>query len=251
MAIYKLNELYLIKPEYGIGATAQASGKYKYVRQSDISNNNFPTYVDEGPLLKNDDVLISRAGVNSGDTYIHTMGDGYVFAGFLVRYNFNYYKLLNKYFYYWTKSNSYVNQIKSIANSGSTMPKLNPPIVGILKIDLPSLKQQQEIIDIIAQEEALFLKYSSVVRIDTVDNCKKDMKNLIDIIKPIEDMIDLIDSILKIQNQMFTLQETNSHIKDYITKINTGYAYKKEDKINNGNYKIYTIKNISGISKYE
>ncbi|MFV0288137.1 MAG: restriction endonuclease subunit S [Mycoplasmatales bacterium] len=116
-------------------------------------------------------------------------------------------------------TNVLINDIVQIAESRSgTFPQITFSNISHLKINLPSLKQQQEIIDII---------------------------------KPIEDMIDLIDSILKIQNQMFTLQETNSHIKDYITKINTGYAYKKEDKINNGNYKIYTIKNISGISKYE
>ncbi len=93
--------------------------------------------------------MISRAGANSGVSYIHDAGDGHVFAGFLVRYNFNNSKILNKYFYYWTKSMYYINQIAGVSKSGSTMPKLNPPVVGSLTIKLPTIEVQQEIIDII------------------------------------------------------------------------------------------------------
>ncbi len=171
LAIYKLKELYSKKPEYGIGATAQSIGMYKYVRQSDIQSKEFPTYVNEGPELKYDDVLISRAGANSGATYIHKLNEGYVFAGFLVRYNFKQSKLLNSYFYYWTKSNSYVNQIKSLSNSGSTMPKLNPPVVGSMNINLPPLKHQQEIIDIIKPIEDM---------INNLINAKNNILKIID-----------------------------------------------------------------------
>ncbi len=157
MAIYKLKELYSSNPEYGISAPSQNSGTYRYVRQSDIESKQFFTFVNEGPLLKNNDVLISRAGANSGASYLHTNGNGYVFAGFLVRYNFNQYLLLNKYFYYWTKSSYYINQISGVSKTGSTMPKLNPPVVGSLTINLPLIKEQQKIIDIIKPIETAII----------------------------------------------------------------------------------------------
>jgi len=100
MIINKLKDLYKNKPEYGASLPALRTGKYKYVRQTDLKNKFFPTFVNSGPLLKKNDILISRTGANAGETYIHDSYQECVFAGFLVRYNFDDSKLNNKYFYY-------------------------------------------------------------------------------------------------------------------------------------------------------
>jgi len=100
MFIIKLKKLYNHKPEYGASLPALKIGKYKYVRQSDINSKIFSTFVNSGPLLRNNDILISRVGSNAGETYIHDSNENCVFAGFLVRYNFDESKLKNKYFYY-------------------------------------------------------------------------------------------------------------------------------------------------------
>jgi len=98
--IIKLKKLYNHKPEYGASLPALKTGKYKYVRQSDINSNFFSTFVNSGPLLRKNDILISRVGSNAGESYIHDSNENCVFAGFLVRYNFDESKLKNKYFYY-------------------------------------------------------------------------------------------------------------------------------------------------------
>lgn len=64
-------------------------------------------------------------------------------------------------------------------------------------IDLPRIQTQQKIIDIIEQNEKLFLTYSNCVRIDSVENVQSDMKSLIDIIEPIERQIELLNMHLK------------------------------------------------------
>ncbi len=213
MAVYKLKDLYKNKPEYGASLPSLKLGKYKYVRQSDIRNKVFNTFVNSGPLLRKNDLLISRVGANAGETYIHDSDEKCVFAGFLVRYNFDNSKINKKYFYYWTKTNKYKNQIKKLI-TGSGQPQFNPPIVSELRIFVPSIQIQKLIIDIIKQDESLFLRHSNCVRIDTFENAKVDMKNLIDIIKPLEKieykLINIKNKLIKILINLYNYSN-NTH----------------------------------------
>ncbi|UJB28794.1 restriction endonuclease subunit S [Spiroplasma platyhelix] len=211
MAI-KLKELYKDNPEYGAPLPALSLGKYKYVRQTDIKNKIFNTFVNSGPLLKKDDILISRVGSNAGETYIHDTEEKCVFAGFLVRYHFDDLKLKNKYFYYWTKTSKYKNQVKKMI-TGSGQPQFNPPVVSELMIFIPKIETQQQIIDII---------------------------------EPIEKLEKIIIQIINnIEKSFFSrsLNFQDSIKKNIIWKTN-GYAYEGYEKINDGLYKIFTIKNI-------
>ncbi|MBE4704208.1 restriction endonuclease subunit S [Spiroplasma platyhelix] len=187
MAI-KLKELYKDNPEYGAPLPALSLGKYKYVRQTDIKNKIFNTFVNSGPLLKKDDILISRVGSNAGETYIHDTEEKCVFAGFLVRYHFDDLKLKNKYFYYWTKTSKYKNQVKKMI-TGSGQPQFNPPVVSELMIFIPKIETQQQIIDIIEPIELIETKLAKI-------------KN-----KLIKLLIDLYSTNVKIQNSF------NSRIK--------------------------------------
>ena len=170
MAIYKLGDIYMVKPQYGVGAKALEQGNFQYVRQTDIRYKKFDTFVNEGPLLKNGDFLISRVGVNAGETYYHTLGNNFVFAGFLVRYKFNK-KLVNtKYLYLWSKTNIYIKQMLNL-RTGAVQPNFNPESVKALKIDLPSLGIQQQIIDIIEPIERI-VNVSNNISQNIMDICK-------------------------------------------------------------------------------
>ncbi len=88
--------------------------------------------------------------------------------------------------------------------------------------------------------EELFLKYSSLVRIDTVDNCKKDVSNLIDIIEPIES---IISSLRKQKSIIFKIIDSlNIKETSYFISLDTIKTGKKnaDSESSTGKYNFYT-----------
>ncbi len=121
-------------------------------------------------------------------------------------------KIILKYLYY--------NLLKGewkILISGSTRPAMTKTGWESHKIHLPNIFEQQSIIDIIAPVEKLYLKYSNLVRIDTVENSKKDVQNLIDIIEPIEKCILNVKSQIKLLKNILQVQyEKTAGEYDYL-----------------------------------
>jgi|GEM_PF-2196437 len=95
---------------------------------------------------------------------------------------------------------------------------------------MPSLKIQNQIIDIIKQDEKLFLRHSNCVRIDTLKNVQTDMKNLIDIIKPIEDMK---NSLMKQLNCLSKYSELILNQYSILEKMNKNCIFVKGNSVNN------------------
>ena len=149
MDIVKLADILIDTPKYGAPLSALKIGKYKYLRQTDIESKQPTMFVDihNNCFLEKGDLLISRAGMNAGTPYIHSTNEKWVYAGYLVKYNINEELADTKFIYYFLLKN--IKNIKKIANAGSTMPKLNPPAAKKIEIKLPTLVEQQYIIDII------------------------------------------------------------------------------------------------------
>ncbi|WP_016829285.1 restriction endonuclease subunit S, partial [Ureaplasma urealyticum] len=85
--------------------------------------------------------------------------------------------LNTKYLYYWFLNNKHI--IKSQANKGSVFSSIGIKELVNMKINLPSIEEQNAIISIIEPHEKLFVKYSNLVDISSVENAKKDVDNLI------------------------------------------------------------------------
>ncbi|WP_033161149.1 restriction endonuclease subunit S [[Mycoplasma] collis] len=107
-------------------------------------------------------------------------------------------KYLN--FYFHKNRNNFVKLA-----SGTTQKNLNTIIIKNFIIDVPSLEIQKSIIDIIETHEELFLKHNKLVRINNLENTKKDIQNLIDIIEPIEKIKNNLIKIIEKQN-LFNLK---------------------------------------------
>ncbi|EEH02174.1 restriction-modification enzyme MpuUVI S subunit [Ureaplasma urealyticum serovar 2 str. ATCC 27814] len=129
--------------------------------------------------------------------------------------------LNTKYLYYWFLNNKHI--IKSQANKGSVFSSIGIKELVNMKINLPSIEEQNAIISIIEPHEKLFVKYSNLVDISSVENAKKDVDNLISIIEPIEKVINNIKNIkFKIEslvNKYFDFLYSNledSNFKKYI-----------------------------------
>ena len=122
--------------------------------------------------------------------------------------------LSNKYLYYWFLKNREI--IKVGANKGSIFSSITTDEFGNMKINLPSIEEQNEIISIIEPIEKLFVKYSNLVDISSVENVKRDIDNLISIIKP----LDVLEN--KINKLKITLKKllTNLYDKNYNSHVN-------------------------------
>lgn len=151
---YILEDIMSSNPEYGCNLASRTNGNIKYLTQSDLEHDyktiNKWLIIDDSIkkfVLKKDDFLMSRAGTIK--SYYHNIDKPLIFAGYLVRYNFDKNILLHKYLYYWTKSNIGLKIINNLSKTGTTMPKLNPPIFKKIKINLPDIETQNLIIYII------------------------------------------------------------------------------------------------------
>jgi len=78
---------------------------------------------------------------------------------------------------------------------GSTFSEISKTQLEKLFIEIPSIQEQQKIIDIIEQKNELFLKFPNTIRIDTFEHIKNDLKNLIDIIEPVENLLKQINNL--------------------------------------------------------
>ncbi|MCL8209774.1 restriction endonuclease subunit S [Spiroplasma attinicola] len=137
-------------------------------------------------------------------------------------------KLLNKYLYYFLIK--YSNNFKKYS-VGSTVPSLRISSFNwVINNKFVSLEIQNQIIDIIKQDEKLFLRHSNCVRIDTSESVQVDMKNLIDIIKPIEDMKD------RLMKQLSCLSKYSELILNQysiLEKMNKNCIFVKGNSVNN------------------
>ena len=156
----------------------------------------------------------------------------------------------NKYLFYFLYKNK---NIFSSKGTGIVLKHFYGPNLMNEEINLPNIKMQNQIIDIIEQNETLFLKYSNCIRIDTLENVQTDMKNLIEIVKPFELYENKILNIIKFIEKSFFFRsfEINNFIKENINWKSAGYTYKYSDKNLHGVYKIFTVKNINNKFKFE
>ncbi|MBW2594846.1 MAG: restriction endonuclease subunit S [Deltaproteobacteria bacterium] len=139
------------KPQYGWTTKAKQEGDVYLVRTTDITSGNLDwqnvPYCSEVPkdlskyLLKEDDIVISRAG-SIGVSYLIEKPKKAVFASYLIRFN----PIINKkYVYLFLKSPIYWSSI-SEKSSGIALPNINATKLGKIQFPLPPLPEQKRIV---------------------------------------------------------------------------------------------------------
>ena len=156
-----LGELAANKGEYGINAPAceYAPGLPRYIRITDIDEHcKFITangaYVNisdyESFLLKPADIVFVRTGGTVGKSYVYDSADGeLVFAGFLIRFNFQFPKADYRFIKQIVFSEEYFRWI-SIMSARSGQPGINAEEYASYSFFAPDLKEQQAIADILS-----------------------------------------------------------------------------------------------------
>lgn len=159
---YKLGALTIDgKGSYGIAASAVDFdvNKYTYLRITDINddgtiNKDSLKSVDDvnasNYLLKPNDIVFARTGASVGRSYFYDGKDGeFVYAGFLIKYSIDPYKVNPKILKYYTHSQSYYDWIVSVDN-GATRGNINAQTYASMPIMLPERKRQDEIVSILS-----------------------------------------------------------------------------------------------------
>lgn len=148
----------VVTTQYGFTDKAESTGKIRYLRITDLSDDgtinisNEAKYINptdeikEQFLLRNNDIVIARSGsVGKSAIYKSDKYEEMIFASYLVRLKVDVTKISPDYLFNFTKTKMYWNQVE--ANSiAVTQPNLNAEKIKMFKIPLPPLDIQQKIV---------------------------------------------------------------------------------------------------------
>ena len=159
-----LNDISVIKGEYGSGASA---GEYidempRYIRITDIqedgelNNTSIVSPKNENNLekytLSYGDILFARTGATVGKTYKYSEEDGYcIYAGYCIRFRLDLTKVNPDYIFIFTKTEEYkrwvTNKQRVVAQ-----PNINAKEYGNdLLIPIPPIELQNQFAEIVKQ----------------------------------------------------------------------------------------------------
>ena len=164
---YKKFSTFIDSVQYGYTAdeTSTVEGDAKYLRITDI----VPYFVDKDRvpfckisdknrikyLVTENDLLIARTGATTGYNLIVPKGfDNYVFASYLVRFNYNQDELYPQYLKHVLKSQQYYGFVKNYIG-GSAQPGMNPKAFGRFEVPHVEYDKQKRIAEILSAYDDL------------------------------------------------------------------------------------------------
>jgi len=157
-----LNEIATFK--YGFTAKAKDTGRYRFIRITDIADNGKlsnenPKYIDESSdsfkcLVKQGDILMARTGATFGKTVFIKDEISAVYASFLIRIQFDIMKILPAYYWHFAQSNFYWQQVNKLVSIGG-QPQFNANALKAVCIPIPAIEEQQRIVSILDRFDAL------------------------------------------------------------------------------------------------
>ncbi len=255
MAIYKLKDL----GEFKGGISTLDKTKYDtgilFINYKDIFNNISIKEKSKIRLYDATENDIRKYNVQYGDllftassetpeeiamSSVYMLNEDAIFNGFSKRYRYDQEILKPKYASYLFRAIDFRGIASSLA-SGYTRYNISQKSLENIEVSIPMKDEQQKIIDIIEQKEELFIKYSNTIRIDTYNHCKHDMIKLIDIIEPIERIIqNIIFQNEKIDQIILSFDPKGNISKcSDIANIKTGKRNANHSRTN-GKYNFYT-----------
>ena len=143
---------------YGFTDKAKDNGEARFIRITDIDekghlNATGAKYVNLSSenskyLLHKGDLLMARTGATYGKTLYVPDDKPAVYASFLIKITPNPRILTNRYYWHFAQSSLYWNQANKLVSTGG-QPQFNSNALKQVVITIPSLKQQEEIVELL------------------------------------------------------------------------------------------------------
>jgi type I restriction enzyme M protein len=141
--------------EYGFTETAADQGEVRFIRITDINERGQLkkeevkyinlTEKSEKYLLHKGDILVARTGATFGKTLIFSEDYPAVFASYLIRIKFDKSKVDPMFYWAFAQTDFYWEQAKRLMTGGG-QPQFNGGAIKEVKIPLPPLPIQQELV---------------------------------------------------------------------------------------------------------
>ena len=149
---------------YGYTDKAQDTGDTRFIRITDIDEqghlkNEEPKYITinneaKKSLLSYGDLIMARTGATYGKTLYFESEFPSVYASFLIKIIPNKNIILNKYYWHFTRTSFYWEQANRLVTTGG-QPQFNTPAIKQIKIPVPSIDVQKQIINILDKFDSL------------------------------------------------------------------------------------------------
>jgi len=158
--------------QYGFTATAKNTGDTRYIRITDIDEygkfrNEDIKYINKTKenqqyLVNKNDLFVARTGATFGKTAIFEESDSSIFASYLIRIKLDK-KILPKFYWIFAQGESYWGQANKLAG-GTGQPQFNANALKNIQIPLPSIKEQEIVIQKIESEERLIIPNIEIIK---------------------------------------------------------------------------------------
>ncbi|MCL4385484.1 MAG: N-6 DNA methylase [Actinobacteria bacterium] len=173
----------IFKTQYGYTASGTNYGEFRLIRITDINrygqlieeNKMYVNTISEADkqiyMLKKGDILIARTGATFGKMLYFDKDEKAIFGSYLIRL-IPKIKINSKYIWYYSFSMSYWKQAKELVEGG-TQPQFNANKIIKIKIPIPPLEIQKQIIEELDKEMGVlekvkFLKQKAEKRIEEI-----------------------------------------------------------------------------------
>ena len=154
----------IAKFTYGYTDKAKDYGDTRFIRITDILDNGYlnpsdAKYININEeskkyLLSKGDLLLARTGATYGKTLYVPDDEKAVYASFLIKIELDNTKILNRYYWHFSKSNLYWKQANKLVSTAG-QPQFNTNAVSRVVIPVPPLSVQENIVKILDRFDKL------------------------------------------------------------------------------------------------
>ena len=154
----------IAKFTYGYTDKAKDYGDTRFIRITDILDNGYlnpndAKYINLNEdskkyLLSKGDLLLARTGATYGKTLYVPNNEKAVYASFLIKIELDNTKILNRYYWHFSKSNLYWKQANKLVSTAG-QPQFNTNAVSRVVIPVPPLSVQENIVKILDRFDKL------------------------------------------------------------------------------------------------
>ena len=154
----------IAKFTYGYTDKAKDYGDTRFIRITDILDNGYlnpndAKYINLNEeskkyLLSKGDLLLARTGATYGKTLYVPNDEKAVYASFLIKIELDNTKILNRYYWHFSKSNLYWKQANKLVSTAG-QPQFNTNAVSRVVIPVPPLSVQENIVEILDRFDKL------------------------------------------------------------------------------------------------